>query len=858
MRSHVVQSNFLSGVLHPSAAGRVETDAYNNGMLRGINVEPVHLGGVRRRRGWQYRAVMPNQLTRIASDVTITTPRGGTGANANDDSEATTLQCTTDVSTIDPYVMVHYDLGSAKAVLFADVLGIVSTSGSSTQFAIQYSTDNVTFTTLGSALQSVDTTARTYRRAGPVTARYWRVAKIGGTDMGAVDVALTEFNLWQDSGTVSEGRSISFEVSTDEQYTVVLTDRSATIFNNGVLADRQPMPYESADLADIDAAPNAETMALVHEDYPQRFLVRESATNFQTFEMEFDDVPQVDFGDSSSPTPTSEVQVITFDANWRAGDTFQVSLMGARSETITFAGDAGATDQAATAANIAQGIQKLWTVQAFTGVSCARTGALAYTVTFAGASADTYQVMGVTAVSHSSATTPGATVGQSAAGVSRKEPLWSATRGYPRTAEYFEGRLYFGGTRAKQQSLIGSGVNNTLGYDLGEGLADDPILVTLNGRTLNAIQGLFAGRSLQLFTSGGEFRYAKEQGTPIEPGDAPVNQTQYGAAKIKPVTLDGATLYVQRNRKSIRDFRFDYTENAYNSLGVSSLAAHLIYDVRDIAAWNGSAVDEIGLLFVVNGTNPALALSNAEWAALTAAEKQEYYDDGVFPHGTIAVFNSRKESQVQAWTIWWTQGQFKAVSAIHEDIFALVQRNVSGVETLFFEQADPGYYTDCAVQVTNGSPTTSVTGLSHLNGESCRVRADGFVLSDVTPSGGAATIQQAGTNVEVGLDWTPEIVPMPLQTVGPHGSNFMRKRRVVNVAVKVRNTLGLRVNGRPLPDRYFDVDTFDEMATPYTGVHSLEESTNWDQTVDKIVSLTQVDPLPMEILALDIQIEGEA
>ena len=179
-----------------------------------------------------------------------------------------------------------------------------------------------------------------------------------------------------------------------------------------------------------------------------------------TYRAEQDDTesrnPQVDFGDSSSPTPTSEVQVITFDANWRAGDTFQVSLMGARSETITFAGDAGATDQAATASNIAQGIQKLWTVQAFTGVSCARTGALAYTVTFAGASADTYQVMGVTVVSKSNATTPAATVAQTTPGVSRKEPLWSATRGYPRTAEYFEGRLYFGGTRAKQQSLIGS------------------------------------------------------------------------------------------------------------------------------------------------------------------------------------------------------------------------------------------------------------------------------------------------------------------------------------------------------------------------------------------------------------------
>lgn len=837
-KSHVIQSNFLSGVLDPRAAGRVETASYNNGMLVGENIEPVHLGGVRRRRGLRYRLTMPNKLTHVGG-VAVTTPHGGTGGNANDYDESTLVTTTDTVGTTDPFVVVHYDLGSEKAILFADVTGIMSSSGSSTQFVIQYSHNDSSWVQFGAGFAAVDTTARSYRSAlftgdnifAPTTARYWRVAKIGGTDMGAATITISGFDLWQDSGTISKGRLITFEVSTTERYTVILTDRSATIWTGGATLGIQPMPYASADLADIDAASDAESMMLVHEDYPPRFLVRETTTNFQTFEAVFDGIPQIDYADADSPTPTSDHQVITFSSSpgWFAGDTFQVCLSGDKTASIQYAGDNDTT-----ASNIAREVQKLWVVQGFTGVSCTRTGSLTFEIVLADASADAYELMSVAAIS----STGTATVSHTVTGVARREPTWSATRGYPRTVEFHGGRLYFGGTRSKQQSVIASRVNDILHMEVEEGLDDDPIFVTLNGRTLNAIQGMFSGRALQLFCSGGEFRFVKEAGAPITPGDAPSAQTQYGAAKIRPVNLDGSTIYIQRNRKSVRDFRFDYTQNAYDSLGISSLAPHLIYNVQDLAAWQGSSIDMINLVFVVNGVNGD-----------TSAE--------AYGEGTLAVLNASKESQIQAWVIWITQGKFRAVSTILEDIFFLVERSIDGVETLFFEQADSTLYTDCARTVTNGSPTTAVFNLTHLDGEEARVRADGFVFANVTPVAGGATLEQAATDVEVGLDWTPNVTPMPLQQQTQAGSNFLRKRRIVSIRAKVRNTLGLLVNGRRIPDRHFDVDSFDAAAAPFTGVFKLEETTNWDETDDKLVVLTQVDPLPFELLALDTLMEGD-
>lgn len=831
MRTRVIQNSFLSGVLDPRAKARIETDSYNNGLLYGINVTPHHLGGVRRRPGFLYRGTLPNQLTRISSGITATAPNGGTADNAKDDTSTTVVTTTSSVSTNDPYVVVHYDLGSAKAVLFADAIDMLSDGGSSTQFRIQYSTDNSSWTDFGTAFEAMDTTTRSYRRGGTaVTARYWRVAKVGGTDMGSVHITLADFTLWQDSGTVSAGRLVGWEISTDARYVVVFTDRSATVYNGttGALTAYLPSPYEDTDLVDLDAATNAETMTVVHEDYPPRAFVQELTGTFQTFPLMFDSVPKIDYNDSSSPTPTSDVQIVTFAAGWTEGETFQLELDGAKTAAVTYAGD-----NATTADNIAREVQKIWSVKGFTGVSCARTNTREFTITLANASAAAYGKM--TGLPLSSSAT--ITVNHSVTGVAREEATWSATRGYPRSVAYFEGRLFFGGTRSRQQSIIGSQVNNILEFQIGEGLDDDPVFITLNGAQLNAIQGLFAGRSLQQFTSGGEFRYVKEQGDPITPGDAPVNQTQYGAAKKRPVSIDGATIYVQRNRKSIRDFRFDYMENSYNSLGVSTLASHLIYDVQDLAAWNGSASDEIGLVLVVNGTNPST-------------------ESDAIADGSIAVLNTRKEANVQAWTVWTTDGEFKAVATVLTEIFVLVQRVLNGTTVLTLEQADATAYTDCAVQVTNSPASTTVTGLSHLNGESCRVRADGFVLSDVTPSAGSATIDQAASAVEVGLDWTVNVTPMPLQANTPVGTNIMHKRRIVHVRVMVHNTLGLLMNGRPLPDRFWDQDNFDAAADPYSGSHEIEETTNWDQSQDKLVAFTQTDPLPLEILGIVVEMES--
>lgn len=854
--THNIINNFLSGVLDARAQGRVDTNAYISSMLQGTNVEMVHLGGVQRRRGLVQKFVCPNLLTFLTG--TYTQPNGPASApNLGTNSQVSTYTTTTPPNTTDPYVLVHLDLGIAKSVLFADVLSITLASGSSTQFQIQYSTDDSVWTTLGTPFPQLDSTANyTYRRTAGVTfpptytnARYWRVAKIGGANLTS-EVTFSDFVLWGDSGTVSAGREVPFEVSTGEQYMLVVTDHSGIITNNGAIVDYIALPYASADLAAMDAQSSAESMMIVHENYAPQFLVRLSSPlatgvahqtyyNFQTFLAQFSAIPQVDYADSLSPTPTSDLQTLTFSSSWNVGDTFTITLLTDTTGPITYAGDNSTTAKA-----IAKAVQALWVVNGFTGVSCTSNGSFGYTLTFANDAAGNMGAAAITSLS-SSAT---ATAVETQVGVPRQEPAWSANRGYPSTVTFYQGRMYLGGLRSEQESVIGSWVNNILEFDTAQGLDDQAVFSTMNGVALNAITAMFPGRSLCVFTTGGEFRFVNDGGSPITPSSFPTNQTQYGAAKIKPVMIDGNIIFVQRNRNSIRDFQFDYTQDQFNSLGLSSFTSNLVYDIRDLAAWNGSLVEEINLVFVVNGVN---------------SNRNSRTNPNPLPDGTCAVYNTRKEANVQGWTLWTTQGSFKNAGSVVQSMFFLVQRNLNGTTALVFEKAVEGTFTDCSTGSVTQAPSSAVTGLNWLNGMSCRAIADGYVLDNVTPVNGAVTLTRDGyaykaTTYEIGLNFNPIVEPMPLQTVRwPSGSNLARKKRIVKARVKVANTLGLLYNNEPLATTTIDTINFDTAPVPYSGILALEDASTWDETTDKTVTFTQVDPLPFYLMYIDIELSGD-
>lgn len=114
-----IQNTFTSGVLSPTLKGRTDIAQYYQGLEVGDNWVLLPQGGVRRRPGTQYIDLALPVLTR---DTTVpTVPNGGTAANINDDNDSTTSTTTVNISTLDPYVVAKFDLGSAVLIETIDV-----------------------------------------------------------------------------------------------------------------------------------------------------------------------------------------------------------------------------------------------------------------------------------------------------------------------------------------------------------------------------------------------------------------------------------------------------------------------------------------------------------------------------------------------------------------------------------------------------------------------------------------------------------------------------------------------------------------------------------------------------------------
>lgn len=403
---------------------------------------------------------------------------------------------------------------------------------------------------------------------------------------------------------------------------------------------------------------------------------------------------------------------------------------------------------------------------------------------------------------------------------SLEEPVWSATHGYPNTVTFHESRLWMGNSTARPQTLWGSVISEFFNFDRGVGGDDESIDITLDTDQVNAIYHIVSGRHLQVFTSGGEF-YIPE--SPIKPSEVRISrQTRFGILKtVKPISTDGATMFIQRNGKQVREFLFTYTEASYVSSEVNLLAPHIINSPVAMASQTGDVDNEGNYLFVVNGD------------------------------GTMGVFITNRAEKVMAWTKYTTAGDIMDVAVVEDVVYLYVKRTINSSTVYHVEALDNNHYTDASKQVTQSS-SASVSGLSHLNGEACRVRADSSVMDNATPSGGAITLSRAATNIEVGLNFDVTIKTMPAAVTLDAGPISVKKRRISRVSAQLHQSTGLKINGKAVPNKNLGANVLGQAPETFTGIKTLP-ILGYSKTAQ--VTVTQTDPLPLTLLGLTIELQ---
>lgn len=403
-----------------------------------------------------------------------------------------------------------------------------------------------------------------------------------------------------------------------------------------------------------------------------------------------------------------------------------------------------------------------------------------------------------------------------------EEAAFSVVRGWPATVAFHQDRLVIGGSRDLPNRLWLSKSGDLFNFDLGTGLDDEAIEFPILSDRVNAIRAVFSGRHLQLFTSGAEWMVT---GDPLTSASVQLKrQTRIGSPvgrSVPPRDVDGATLFVARSGRELREFLFTDVEQAYQATDLALLARHLFVDPLD-----QDYDSDRRLLHVVMGD------------------------------GSLATLTVYRAEEVTAWTRQETAGAFRAVAVVGDSTYVLVER--AGGH--FVEVFDDALATDSALVGDSETASAVWAGLAHLDGATVKVRADGTVRPDAVVTGGAVAVDHPAFAVEAGLPFAHEVEPLPPAVVETGSSIQGATIRPVVLTFRLLDTGALRVDvGRGPQDVVFrrmgPAGVLDAPAPRFTGDRRLR-ALGWRRDgTGAPWRVAQDTPLPCTILSVTTQLK---
>jgi hypothetical protein len=169
----------------------------------------------------------------------------------------------------------------------------------------------------------------------------------------------------------------------------------------------------------------------------------------------------------------------------------------------------------------------------------------------------------------------------------------------------------------------------------------------------------------------------------------------------------------------------------------------------------------------------------------------------------------------------------------------------------FGSDVSDAFYVDSGLTY-DGSATTTVTGLGHLEGKTVQILADGSAHADKVVSGGAVTLDRSASTVHVGYSYDSKMQTLRLEGGADDGISQGKIKRIHGVTVRFIDTVGAEVgtdenNLDRIPFRDSSMN-MDEAIPMFDGDKEVTFPSGYDN--DARVFVRQTQPLPMTILAV--------
>lgn len=345
-----------------------------------------------------------------------------------------------------------------------------------------------------------------------------------------------------------------------------------------------------------------------------------------------------------------------------------------------------------------------------------------------------------------------------------REGEWSANQIWPSAAAFAEGRLWWSGS----DRLWGSVSDGFEDFDDSTEGDSGPISRSIATGGVNDTQWLLALQRLLVGTEGAVSTVKSSSfDEPLTPTNLSIkDSSSTGASSVDPARVDTRGIFVDRSARALFELSFDGTSSDYNATQVSKLATDLF-------------TSGIKTLAVQRRPDTRIWVINND--------------------GSCVCIVYEPLEQVLAFIPIETDGAFESVAVLPDDaqdrVYFVVNRTINGSTVRYVEKmaldTEVKPTTLCKVMdafsvVINSPASATVSGLSHLIGETVVVWADGAPIetssgipAEFTVSGGGTiTLPSPKTNIVVGLPYTTRYKSARLAYGAAGGTAMLQMKKV--------------------------------------------------------------------------------
>jgi hypothetical protein len=358
---------------------------------------------------------------------------------------------------------------------------------------------------------------------------------------------------------------------------------------------------------------------------------------------------------------------------------------------------------------------------------------------------------------------------------------WSDTTGYPGCITFFEQRMVLARSEAQQQSIwfskAGDITNMQPDNSAYKGAVDASTAMsyTIADSQANVIAWLAPQKSLYIGSSSGVWlARSSASGEALTPDNLSIVPIiNEGSSIYPPLVSRTAIIYGQRYARKLLEIGYRLEDDNYQAADLALLAEHRT---------SGN------LKWLCTQINPNYLI----WASTA--------------DGNLNGLTYVREQKVTGWhrhEIGGTDVSVKSICTIpgtdQDELWMIVSRTINGgtkqyVEYLspyFIEQdIDDAIFVDSAISYS-GSAVTTLTGLSHLEGQSVQVFGDGGqVVATSTVSSGSLTLAESVENAVVGLAYDSIVKFNPVNPPLASGAATGRRGRVYKASTQLYRSYG--------------------------------------------------------------------